>query len=689
MRLRRVPVVLAGLTILCCVAQPVLLARGGMSLWGAEALDHGFPLLTLTAAAGAIVGGLILSRHPRHRIGWLFAIGQLGTAAGQAAEAYGWAVLGGTLDGPRTLAHVASWFGNTTSMFLFASLALLALLAPDGQLPSRRWRSVVYLLTSSMALFLVGLALVPPQQMWPSGAPNASLAATLLAGSGQIGMTLGLLLGGVALVVRLRRASGEERQQLRWIAAAVALAAATLLAIVVHSLLRGGNVPADLRLILVLSVAVLGIPVATGFAVFRYRLYDIDLVIGTAIKAGVLAGFVTVGYVAVVTMTGVVLGQAGSSSFIGSLVALVVVALAFQPLRRRLHRLADRVVYGSRADPYEALARFGRSLAVHASNTAVLPRFAEAVAGVTGASEVQARLSLPGGVAIATWPEAPSITDVEADVSFPVQHAGEQLGEMGVRLPAGGSLSREQSRLAAELSQQAGLAFHNASLDASLRAQVDALARDTAELEASRRRLVLAEDLERDHLVGAIHRDVGRYLVPMAAELDRLTDLVAEDREAAARLLEELEAQANRALDALRDLSHGLFPALLSDRGLAAALESYAQQSDRLVTMEISPEARGVRLTPEREAAGYFCCVETLEALENGSVRLGIRQDRLEIRASGGLAGRFPADFRQRLVDRVEAVGGSVQLELGTADQQVLFVQLPLGADALPPGEEH
>jgi hypothetical protein len=295
MRVRRVPAVFAALTILCCAAQPVLLASGAMSLWGGEALDHGFPLLTLTAAAGAIVGGLILSRHPRHRIGWLFAIGQLGTAAGQAAEAYGWAVLDGNLDGPRTLAHVASWLGNTTSMFLFASLALLALLAPDGQLPSRRWRPVVYLLGSSMALLLVGLALVPPREMEPSGAPGASLAATLLAGSGQIGMTVGLLLGGIALVVRLRRASGEERQQLRWIAAAVAVAAAALVVIVVHSLMRGGNVPADLRLVLVLSVAVLGVPVATGFAVLRYRLYDIDLVIGTAVKAGVLAGFVTVG----------------------------------------------------------------------------------------------------------------------------------------------------------------------------------------------------------------------------------------------------------------------------------------------------------------------------------------------------------------------------------------------------------
>jgi signal transduction histidine kinase len=685
--MRWLPTVLAGLTLLCCAAQPVLLAAGGMSLWGLDALNHGFPLLTLTAAAGTIVGALILNRHPRHRIGWLFTVGLLGTAGGQAAEAYGWAVLDGELDGPHTLAHLGSWFANTSSVFLFGTLALLALLAPDGRLPSRRWRPVVYLLGASTALFLVGLFLVPPQEMEPSGAPNASPAATVLVGSGQVGLTVGLLLAGVALVVRLRRASGEERQQLRWIATAVALVALTLMAIVVHNLVRGGNIAADFRLAVVLSIAVLAVPVATGFAVLRYRLYDIDLAIGAAVKAAVLAGFVTIGYVAVVTIAGMVLGA--GSDFVGSLVAMVVVALAFQPLRRRLRRMADRVVYGGRADPYEALARFSRSLATLASNTAVLPRFAEAVAGATGASQVRARLSLPGGVAIAAWPETPSATDAKADVSFPVSHAGEQLGEMAVLLPPGGSLSREQSRLAAELSQQAGLAFHNVRLDASLRAQVAALARDTAELEASRRRLVIAEDLERDHLVDAIRRDVGRYLTTMAAELDRLASLAPSNSQAGDRLLQRLETQAHQALDAIRDLSHGVFPALLADRGLAAALESYVQHSDRRMTLEISPDVQGVRLAPEGEAAGYFCCVETLAALDPGALLLLIRQDRLEIRSEGRRAGPLPADFGQRLVDRAEAVGGSVDLDSRPAGQLVFCAAFPLGSDALPgPAEE-
>ena len=245
-------------------------------------------------------------------------------------------------------------------------------------------------------------------------------------------------------------------------------------------------------------------------------------------------------------------------------------------------------------------------------------------------------------------------------------------------------LSREQSRLAAELSQQAGLAFHNASLDASLRAQVEALARDSTELEASRRRLVVAEDLERDHLVGAIRRDVGRYLAPMAAELDRLADLVTCDAEAADQLLEELEAQADRALDAMRDLSHGLFPALLADRGLAAALESYRQHSDRRVSLEIrrTCEAFGWHLNVRRRAtsAAWKRLRPSIPAaLDCSFCRTGWRSS-----PRVGWPGRFPLTFGSgwSIEQRRWAVRCSI--DTGPAGQLVLCLSFPLGSDALP-----
>jgi signal transduction histidine kinase len=199
----------------------------------------------------------------------------------------------------------------------------------------------------------------------------------------------------------------------------------------------------------------------------------------------------------------------------------------------------------------------------------------------------------------------------------------------------------------------------------------------------------MAEDLERDHLVLAISRDVGRYLAPMTVELDRLAGLLQSDPEAAAILLAELEAQVDRALNAMRDLSHGLFPALLFERGLAAALTSYAQHSSRPIAVEASPEARDVRLPPDQEAAGYFCCVEALRLLDSGVIEVGIQQDRLELRCGGQPDRPLGAAFCQRLLDRAEAVGGSVQFEVGTAGAQTLVVQFPLDSDVLPPEEEH
>jgi signal transduction histidine kinase len=249
---------------------------------------------------------------------------------------------------------------------------------------------------------------------------------------------------------------------------------------------------------------------------------------------------------------------------------------------------------------------------------------------------------------------------------------------MRVRLPPGGALSRPQRRLAAELVEQAGLAFHNLRLDASLRARAEALARDTEEIAASRRRLLAAEDTEREHLLRAIQREVGRYLRPIAGELDRLPALLHEDRQAAAQVLQQLEVGANQALDALRDLAHGLFPDLLALRGLPAALAGHAQRSGREVVLDVADEVRGLRLPPAVEAAGYFCCVETLVMLADAHVRVGRTHDQLRIICRGRVTGDLPPEFEQRLTDRVEAVGGSLQVEVDSAGNALVAARLPL-----------
>src|SRR3712207_4915612 len=158
-----------------------------------------------------------------------------------------------------------------------------------------------------------------------------------------------------ALAVRLRRASDEERQQLRWIAVAAALLAATLAVLVGVGVARGTTAPWYLQAAFYLGY--LAVPVATGFAVLRHRLYDVDVIIGSAVRPAALTAFVTAGHVGVVVVLGLLLGGGAVWS---SLAAYVLVALAFQPLRRRVDALADRVVHGPRAAPYDSLAAFTR-----------------------------------------------------------------------------------------------------------------------------------------------------------------------------------------------------------------------------------------------------------------------------------------------------------------------------------------
>src|SRR4051794_9226707 len=203
------------------VAQGFLLAAAGVPLWSAEAVGNGFPGITLATVVGALVGAVILSRRPRHPIGWLFCLGQLGVAAGLAARAAGDAALAGGLGFPEA-GRTWEWIGDLLgSVFALMLLAVLLLLAPDGRLPSPRWWPALLLPLASYALLAVTLvALARPSEVGLSGqVPHASLVDPLVAAS-STGVFAGLVAGAAAVVVRLVRARGEARQQMRWIAVA-------------------------------------------------------------------------------------------------------------------------------------------------------------------------------------------------------------------------------------------------------------------------------------------------------------------------------------------------------------------------------------------------------------------------------------------------------------------------------------
>ncbi len=678
MSARRWAWALAAVTVAGVAVQAVLLARAGVPLLSAQAVERTFPVVPLATLVGGVVGALIVGRHPRHRIGWLFCVGQAGAALGLAAQTLGWAVLDAELGPPPAVGRWALWIGELFgAAYALALLAVLLLLAPDGHLPSRRWRPVLVFVVASFGLTVLAVLLIPPDQLEARGPGRVAAVPMLVRTAGEIGVTLGLLAAAVALAVRLRRARGEQRRQLRWIAVAAVLLAGSVVATVVVNLARGPAAPALWLLSLALGLGYLAVPAATGFAVLRYRLYDIDLILGSAVRLAVLAAFVTAGYVAAVVTIGALVGGAGPDVW-PSLLAYVLVALAFQPLRRRVDQLADRLVHGTRAAPYDSLAAFTRALGAVPSDAGLLALVARECAEVAGAARAVAVVAVPGAAELtATWPDG---AEVVPGTRIPVRHRGEVLGEIGLVLPPGRQLTRPQRRLLEEFATQAGVAFRNVALTAALTARDAALRRDRDELAASRRRLVEAADTERDRVAAAIGRDVVGHLEDLPAELGELSTRVLDDPAGVAHRLEEHEELTSRSVEALRAITGGVLPPLLARRGLAAALGSAVPGSSGLgsAAVVVGEGVVGRRFPAGVEVAAYFCCVEAARGMLPGAeLTVDAVDDRLLVVVRGHRSGEDDG-AELRLVDRVEALGGQVVVTGEPGDPSEVRAVIPV-----------
>ena len=354
----------------------------------------------LLAFAG--VGAFVASHRPGNAIGWLFTAEGLWGALGVAGLTYaGYAVQSGA---PPAAASWAAWVGVSTVEAYFP-LFLALLLFPDGRLPSRRWRPAVWLILAANGLLLVLTATsdVAFAQAAPGVAVPVRLIPHRIAGPWldnlEVVMLFLFILSAAGCAVRYRRSGGVVRQQIKWFAYAGIIAAFGFVILALTT-----NDPAVAFIVLVPFV-----PVAAGIAIMKYRLYDIDVVISRTIVYGSLAAFITAVYILVVVGIGS-LGSgsvpAGSRTNLGlSILATAVVAVAFQPVRERVQRLANRLVFGKRATPYEALSEFaGRMGGTYAAED-VLPRMARVLAEGTGADRAVVWLKDGAGlVAGAYWP---------------------------------------------------------------------------------------------------------------------------------------------------------------------------------------------------------------------------------------------------------------------------------------------
>jgi signal transduction histidine kinase len=641
-------------------------------------------LLGLPMATYGSVGALVARRDPRNPIGWLFSMVALALALWMFGTAYAEVgLVGASGIGDLPGATAAAWTGVLALVALLpVALPLFLLIFPDGHLRSRRWRPVAWAISLGGFLLVLGtvgqlwdldsLVLHPPG--WAVRIPRIDLAYD----AGLILVVGTAFAGLLALVLRFRESSAEQRQSLRLLLGViVAMAFTTALAIVTVLTSRG----ADWSWIAIILAfltdgfgVLIGIPLATAAAVLTFGLYDVGVVVKKTVVYVVLVIFF-------VLPLGLLSLLASPLAFIGSsdtggrelllarilttaAVFALVLVLTFRPVKR----LARRLVYGRRATRYEAMAEFSERLGDAYSTEDVLPRMAEIVRTSTGADVAKVWLhvggeirpvassprDMPLGAAIEAGPDA--LPDLDGLRSFPVRDRGELLGALTVAMPAAEPLSKDGEQLVIDLASQAGLVLRNVRL--------------IEELHESRRRIVTAQDERARKLERDIHDGAQQQLVALSVKLGLAEQLASRDAGQTSALLAELKSDATDALENVRDLARGIYPPVLADHGLAAALEAQARKA--LVMVRLDANGSG-RYPSEIEAAVYFCCLEALQNIakyasaNEAIIRLGRSNGDLTFEVVDDGRGFDPATAGgsglTNMRDRVEAVGGTLEIQ--------------------------
>ena len=316
------------------------------------------------AVTAATVGAVIAMRRPHNPVGWLFLAAGLGYAV--AAFAYEYAVFGVLAHPGSVLGLEAAWVANWIWPPALGALTCMVLVFPDGRLLSPRWRPIVWAAGIGSATAAAGIALSPgPLDEFavvpnPFGLEDAGQVAELVTVAGMLAFGLALLAAGASLVMRLRRARGERRQQLKWLAYAAALAAAAAVGSIVSFLLFG-TTPWVLAVLVV--VAFDAIPVAAGIAILKYRLYDIDRIINRTLVYGLLTALLAAVYAGVVLTLGQLFGGIGAEPPSWAVAgATLAVAALFQPARRRIQAVVDRRFNRRRYDAAKTIDAFSTRL---------------------------------------------------------------------------------------------------------------------------------------------------------------------------------------------------------------------------------------------------------------------------------------------------------------------------------------
>lgn len=703
---------IAVLTVALAGALVLELASGGVRIVA----------LSPAVAAGSIGGfGCVLAWHRRaNRLGPLLMITGLGFAIGTLAAG---ALDFGASHPIPTVAAQACFATVSLSRVFIAAWVLFILWFPDGSFTTRFWQR--FFAASAVLCAVVGVLvwlLGPSDQVFdfyrgtdvPAGA--AGPWAGTWPGLGGLSNLL-MLLPLVALwslVQRYRNSQGVLRQQIRWLLLALAVdVAVQITGAALVSSTTGGVVRQTGSL---LGIVVQPLPMlAAALAVLRYRLWDIDLVLSRAAVYGVLWACLSGLLLVPPLAAGLLVGGPGAAAAVG--IALLV-TVVFQPARRRLEAVAERLVYRHRVRPYQLLSGFWTALR-HADLDRFGPLVADAIqtglgvawAGVWmydggrrgGALRRMSGTSTGGEqtceVSAATADqlhEAPArvlgsappddlapLWGTPPDAVLPLVADSTLVGVIACGGRRGDRLKAADFEALELLAREASLRLQNLRLDAQLRQRLMQIETQAAELLASRQRLVGAQQEERRRIERNLHDGVQQQLVTLVVRLKNAA-------EAGDPQLAGLAAEAEEAMFALQELARGIYPSVLADRGLLAALRTQAARMPLPVRIEADDGLTGRRLDPEVEAALYFVALEALTNAQKHAplarVTVRLSEDggvvRLEVADDGpGIAGgRGRGSGLQNMYDRVAAAGGALDVRSAPGDGTRIAAAIPTEA---------
>lgn len=575
------------------------------------------------------LGVVIIKHRPRNPIGWIFLI--VSSSYVLSALAAGALLYTSILPAPLgpLLLDLATWLGNWAWLpAQLLPLTFVFLLFPDGHLLSPRWRIIGWAAGLGLLSLMLGLAAHPgPIADWasqpnPFGIAGAERVLDSLMTMGSILLAIGVFGSMAAIAVRFRRSKGIERARMKWLVYAailILIAGAFTLPYWLSGNLSNG--PALELSIVLTNLVTLGIAVAVTIAIVGYRLYDIDVIINRTLVYSVMTGVIILIYSLVVGTASVFFGSSGN--WLLALVATGLVAVLFQPIRDRLQRGVNRLLYGQRDEPFEVLTRLGQSLEQSAADTA-LPALVDTVAQALRLPYVD--LQERQGDRFVTV--AATGRPVDDPVSFPMIYQAEEIGRLlvGSRTP-GEALGAADEHLLRNIARQAGATVYDTRL--------------TADLQRSRQQIVASREEERRRLRRDLHDGLGPSLASLLLEARVLRRMIREDPAAAEGLADEIQADIRATIDDVRRVVNELRPPALDDLGLVPALQVMAAKLGRSddqgapgLSVQVDAPADLPSLPAAVEVAAYRI---VQEGLANVLHHAQARQAVVRIRVNGDL----------------------------------------------------